>query len=470
VTFEVIRGSFRDPAGFVYIRDGTLYRQINRVFAQEFDACVAAGLFEDLTGKGLLVPHRAVGVELAATPDAHSVIAPSRIEFVSYPYEWTFGELKDAALMTLDLQEHALDRGFVLRDASAYNVQFRDARPIFIDTLSFARYREGQPWTAYKQFAEHFLVPLALMSSTDVRCGRLQREFLDGTPTDLGSRLLPLRTWLRPGMLLHLHLHARAIKRYESASVASVSRQRVLSKRALLGLLGSLRNTVDGLSWRPKATPTAWAGYSSAHTYSDRALDSKRQLVHGYLASLGPRSVWDFGANTGMFSRVAREVAPFVVGFDQDLASVEMFYRDVRDSRATGILPLHLDLMNPSPPTGWAHEERVSLEARGPADAVLALALVHHLAIANNVPLGRIAQAFGRFGRALVIEFVPKSDAQVTHMLRNRVDIFPDYTQDGFERAFRQQYSIARRERIVDSERWLYLMHRHTRESSRDDG
>jgi len=459
---EIVRGSFRDPAGFVYIRDGTLYRQVNRVFAEEFDACETAGLHDDLAAKGLLVPHRTVGVELAATADVHRVIEPARIEFVSYPYEWAFGELKDAALLTLDVLEQALARGFVLRDASAYNVQFRDARPIFIDTLSFARYRDGEPWAAYKQFTEHFLVPLALMSTTDIRCGRLQREYLDGIPVDLGSRLLPWHTWLHPGPLLHVHLHARAMKRYEGASVASLARRRQLSKRAMFGLLGNLRHAVERLSWRPaKRTTSGWADYATAHTYSEQALAAKRRLVRSYLASITPRSVWDVGANTGTFSRVAREVAPSIVCFDFDPASVEVFYRRIRDNGETGILPLHLDLMNPSPAAGWAHEERLSLEARGPADAVLCLALVHHLAIANNVPLLRIAEAFARVGRALVIEFVPKSDSQVERLLRHRVDIFPDYTQAGFERAFSQHYAIAERERIPDSERWLYLMHRH---------
>lgn len=458
MTAEVVRGSFRDPSGFVYTADGALYRQVNRVFAEEFDACVESGLYDDLAGAGLLVAHRAVGVERAATGEAHAVIEPARVDFVSYPYEWAFGQLKDAALLTLDVQERALARGFTLRDASAYNVQFCDARPIFIDTLSFERYREGGPWAAYKQFCEHFLVPLALMSTRDVRCGRLQREYLDGIPIDLGSALLPARSWGRAGTLLHVHLHARATKRYEGASVSTVTRARQLNKQALLGLVTSLRNTVEGLTWRPAGTQ--WAGYVSDHNYSDDALTAKRELVRDHLAALAPRTVWDVGGNTGTFSRVAREVAPSVVCFDFDPAAVELNYRQVRQRGETGLLPLQLDLMNPSPGTGWAHEERLSLADRGPADAVLALALVHHLAIANNVPLARVAELFARLGRALVIEFVPKSDSQVGRLLRNRADIFPGYTQEGFERAFEPHFEIEARDRVGDSERVLYRMRR----------
>lgn len=453
---EVDRGSFRDPSGFVYTADGALYRQVNRVFAEEFDACVASGLYDDLAAAGWLVPHRVVGLERRATPEAHAVIEPMRIEFLSYPYEWSFGELQDAALLTLDVQTRALARGFVLRDASAYNVQFRDAHPLFIDTLSFERYREGEPWAAYKQFCEHFLVPLALMSTRDIRCGRLQREYLDGIPIDLGSALLPRRTWARVGMLLHLHMHARATRHYEGASVAAVTRTRRLNRRGLLELVANLRGTVEALTWRPAGTQ--WADYAKDHNYSEAALAAKRRLLRGYLASVAPRTVWDLGANTGVFSRVAREVAPSVICFDSDPAAVELNYRQVRGGAETGLLPLQLDLMNPSPATGWAQEERLSLAARGPADALLALALVHHLAIANNVPLLRVAEAFARLGRTLVIEWVPKSDSQVERLLRNRPDIFPDYTQEGFERAFTRHYDILAHERVGDSLRSLYLM------------
>ena len=455
---EAVRGSFRDPSGFVFTANGKLYRQVNRVFAAEFDACVTSGLYEELSSSGMLVAHRDVGAAVAARPDAHTVIEPALVPFISYPYEWSFGQLREAALLTLDVQARALERGFVLRDASAYNVQFQDGRPIFIDTLSFERYQDGRPWAAYKQFCEHFLVPLALMSTRDVRTGRFQRQFLNGIPLDLASALLPLRTWLRASLLLHVHLHARAMRRYESKSVAEVTGARRVSKRALLGLVTSLRDAVTRLDWQPAGTE--WADYTSNHNYSDRALDAKRALVRDYVAAASPATVWDLGGNTGTVSRVAREVASLVVSFDIDPAAVELNFREVRQRGETGLLPLQLDLMNPSPGVGWAHEERLSLEARGPADLVLALALVHHLAIANNIPLARVAEFFARLGGALVIEFVPKSDSQVERLLMNREDIFPDYTLEGFERAFEPSWTIERRQRVGDSDRTLFLMRR----------
>lgn len=455
---EPVRGSFRDPSGFVFTSNGTYYRQVNQVFAGEYDACVSSGLYEDLMAGGLLVPHRDVGAGLAAAPNARTVIEPERVPFISYPYEWSFGQLRDAALLTLEVQDRAFTHGFILRDASAYNVQFRDGRPLFIDTLSFERHQEGRPWKAYKQFCEHFLVPLALMSMRDVRLGRLQRHYLDGIPLDLGSSLLPARTWLHVSTLLHVHLHARAMRRYESASVAKATGTRRMSNGALTGLIASLRDAVSGLEWQPAGTE--WANYTSAHNYSNNAIEAKRSLVREYVSVAAPRTVWDLGGNTGTFSRVAREVAPSVVCFDIDPAAVELNYREVRKRGETGLLPLQLDLMNPSPSLGWANEERSSIESRGPVDLVMALALVHHLAIANNVPLARVAESFARLGRALIVEFVPKSDSQVERLLTNRADIFPDYTIEGFERAFEQHWTVERAQRVGDSQRTLYLMRR----------
>jgi ribosomal protein L11 methylase PrmA len=451
-----VGGSFRDPSGFVYARDGRLLRQVNKVFADEFDACTSSGLYDALPADRLLVAHERADLSLALTPEAHAVVEPERVPFIAYPYEWCFGELRDAALLTLDVQLRALERGFALRDSSAYNVQFVDGRPVFIDTLSFERYRDGEPWVAYKQFCEHFFVPLVLMARRDVRIGLTLREWIDDIPLDLGSKLLPRRSWGDMHALLHVHLHARAQRKYAESSVSTVTRGRGLSKAQLVALVGSLRSAVARLSWTPAGTQ--WADYVGATNYSDAAATAKATLVRAFLERAAPRTVWDLGANTGVYSRVARSVAPSVVSFDVDPAAVERNYRQVRAQNETGILPLLLDLTNPSPALGWAHRERTSLEERGPADAVMALALVHHLAIGNNAPLGHVAAYLARLGRTLVIEFVAKTDSQVQRLLRNRPDIFPDYTRHGFETAFRPYFTIDECARVGDAERWLYRM------------
>lgn len=454
--WQAVDGSFRDPSGFVFTRDGTLYRQVNRSFQAPFDAFVGSGLYDELAADGLLVCHRAAPRNLAATADAWAVLEPERIPFISYPYEWSFGQLRDASLLTLTLQERALARGFVLRDASAYNVQFRQGRPLFIDTLSFEPREEGSPWVAYGQFCEHFLVPLLLMSRRDIRCGMLLRSYLDGVPLDLGSRLLPRKTWLTPSVLFHVHLHAKAQARYADAPPIAAGRRRAMTREAVLALVGGLRHCIERLEWNPAGTE--WADYVDDNSYTDAATRSKREIVAGMLAPLRAQTVWDLGANTGEYSREASALASQVVAFDIDPAAVERNYRRVRSTGDTAILPLLLDLANPSPAQGWAHAERLSLEDRGPADAVMALALVHHLAIGRNLPLDRIASFLSRLGRWLVIEFVPKDDVQVRRLLRNRADVFPGYTVQGFEDAFRRHFRIDTVRPVADSGRVVYLM------------
>lgn len=456
MSWQAVEGSFRDPSGFVYTRDDTLYRQVNTQFSRQFEAFLASGLYDELAGDRLLVPHAQVGLELAATPEAYAVLRPERIGFISYPYEWSFGQLQDAAVLTLDIQERAVRRGFTLRDSSAYNVQFQAGKPVFIDSLSFEPLEEGKPWAAYKQFCEHFLVPLMLMSARDIRCGTLMRSYVDGIPLDLGSRILPRRSWLSLSTVLHIHLHAWAQSRYAGSAVSSAAKGKKMSRESLLTLVNNLRNAVRGLTWRPAGTE--WAEYTSDNNYSDLASRSKRAMVVSHLAGSSVRTVWDLGANTGEYSRAAREVAAQVISFDVDPAAVERNYRRVRSDGEAGILPLLLDLTNPSPAQGWAGRERLSLEERGPADAVLALALIHHLAIGHNLPLDRIAEYLSRLGRLLVIEFVPKSDSQVKRLLLSRPDIFPHYTKEGFEAAFSRHYDISQTTRVEDSERWLYCM------------
>lgn len=341
-----------------------------------------------------------------------------------------------------------------LKDASAYNIQFLGCRPVLVDTLSFEIYQEGRPWVAYRQFCQHFLAPLALMSHRDVRLSQLLRVYIDGVPLDLASILLPKRTYAKSGLLLHIHLHARSQRRYASRA-AKTSSVRV-SRLALLGLTDHLRRTVEGLQWRPGKTE--WGDYYEATNYSEEGFQHKRALVAEFLDAIQPGSVWDLGGNIGVFSRMASERNVPTVCFDLDPVAVEANYREGVERREAYLLPLVMDLTNPSADIGWHHRERDSLLRRGPADAALALALIHHLAISNNVPLDRLAAFFADICHYLIIEFVPKSDSQVQRLLSTREDIFPHYTQEGFESAFSRYFHIERREPIRTTERTLYLM------------
>jgi len=413
-----------------------------------------SGLYERLVKAGSLIPHVETDQAPAEKEAALRVVQPERVPFISYPYEWSFSQLKDAALATLSIQKRALKAGMSLKDASAYNIQFVRGKATLIDTLSFEIYEEGSPWVAYRQFCQHFLAPLALMALTDVRLSQLLRVYIDGVPLDLASQLLPSKTRFNFGLLTHIHLHAGAQKRYSGEEVKS--RSGSMSKQAMIGLIESLVSTVQKLDWTPRGTE--WGNYYDITNYSDAAFEHKKQLIHEWTNQVKPALTWDLGANNGVFSRVAGECGTVVASFDIDPAAVEQNYRQVKNEKSENILPLLLDLTNPSPSIGWANRERDSFGERGPADLVLALAVIHHLAISNNVPLPQLADFFAEAGRWLVIEFVPKADSQVTKLLTSRKDIFPTYTREGFEAAFKEKFKIHEAVDVRESERVLYLM------------
>jgi hypothetical protein len=416
------------------------------------------GLHRGLIADGLLVEDEAAAVELATAPDAVAVIRPRELELISYPYEWCFSQLRESALLTLELQRRALAVGMRLKDASAYNVQFDDGRPILIDSLSFEVADPTEAWPAYRQFCEHFLAPLALIAYRDARCGLMLRDFIDGIPLDLATALLPWRTRLRPGLLAHLHAHAGAQRRGLAAGPArDGSSRRRMTKLGHEALLDSLRRTVESLRWKPRG---AWIEYGTQTSYTPAAADAKRSAVERMVGSSAARVVWDLGANVGTYSGVAAGEGRKVLAFDRDAGSVERHWRTLTADARASVLPLVMDLANPSPGLGWALEERRSLLDRGPADLIMALALVHHLAIGNNVPLPMIASLFARLGRRAIVEFVPKEDPMTQRLLAARPDIFPDYTLDGFRAAFARHFRIHEETPIRESLRWLFLLER----------
>ena len=449
--------SFRDArSGFVFRRDNTLYRQINHPTQPAYDHLMASGLYKLLVDKDLLIPHQEVDIPPADPATAWKIIAPEQIAFIAHPYEWTFGQLKDAALATLQIQTLALEHGMILKDASAYNIQFHHARPTLIDTLSLELYQDRQTWPAYRQFCQHFMAPLALMARRDLRLGQLSRLHIDGVPLDLASQLLPRRTRLSLGLQAHIHLHAAAQKRY--ADRGTQAKRASMSKFSLQSLMTHLSKTVQRLKLADRSS--TWSDYYDQTNYAPADLDHKQQLVEQFLDEVHPQTVWDLGSNTGRFSFAAASHASQVIGFEADPIAAEIAYRRCRELKTTNVLPLVQDLTNPSPALGFDHRERPSLEARGPADCAMMLALIHHLAIANNVPLPRLAQWAARLCRWLIIEFVPKSDSQVQRLLAGREDIFPDYAQDPFERDFTQHFDIRHRAPIGQTPRTLYLMQR----------
>jgi len=453
---KALNSSFRDPSGFVFLQGNNIFRVVNNSYRDDYDKLMSK-LYPALTQAELLISHTEVDFDSTKKANQYKLLQAEKIPFISYPYEWSFSQYKDAALTTLAIQRKALEQGMTLKDASIYNIQFYRGKPIFIDTLSFEKYEEGSPWIAYGQFCRHFLAPLTLMAYHDPRMGAMMRDYIDGIPLDLASGLLPFKSRFRVPLFLHIHLHASSQKRHADSENKSAKTAKKFSHAAMMGLIDSLENGIKKL--RLKTDRTEWGAYYEETILSNDYLLKKQTLVSRFLEDIDAKLVWDVGANDGTFSRLAAKKS-YTVAFDIDHLAVEYNYLKIKEKQEKNILPLLLDLTNPSPAIGWNNEERDSIFGRENPDLILALALVHHLAISNNVPLRKLATFFANLTPQLIVEFVPKIDLRVRTLLATREDIFPDYTKEGFEAAFNEYFTIEDMQKIEGTDRVLYLMQR----------
>ena len=435
---------------------GVILREVRQTYKEDYDALVGSDLYSALSDRKLLIKHEELNDYPGISGITYKTLKPEQIPFVSYPYEWSFNQLKDAALTTLEIEKTALEYGMTLKDASAFNIQFLRGQPIHIDTLSLQRYREGEPWIAYKQFCQHFLGPLLLMSYKKTWTGAMAQTHLDGLPLELVSSLLPIRTRIKPSVQIHIHLHSKLQQKYGTHPSPKSNRQRSLSMRSRLGLIDNLQSTVNGLHSR--SVNSVWRGYYEGDSYSSESIEHKLSSVEKFLKEVQPESIWDLGANEGRFSQLASAMGIPTIAFDSDPWVIDDFYLETRKRKDVNLLPLVMDLANPSPQLGWANRERFGLSQRGPAYMVMALALIHHLAIGNNVPFQMIAEYFRSIAEWALVEFVPRNDPKVTGLLQSRNDEFHQYTQDRFEKAFSLYFEFKAKEPIKQSGRVLYLM------------
>ncbi|HOO90267.1 MAG TPA: hypothetical protein PLA74_05535 [Syntrophales bacterium] len=452
--------SFRDPSGHVFKRDGQIYRSVFNSGAEDFKAARDAGIHEKLIESGLLIPHEEV-TQKDAPPGTVYCLRHPRLPMISYPWEWPFSLLKDAALLHLDIMELIVPKGFWLRDASAFNVQYDGKALRLIDTLSIGKRVPESPWVAYKQFCSHFLAPLALAAYGDVRTLSLWRAYIDGYPLDLAAKMISLWKRYKPGIFMHLVLHARfqaAADRKEDIGRSEQERKPKLSDSRLIALIRSLKRAVEGIRW--KRSSAIWEEYGDIRTYGTGDVSRKAAYVEQAVEKLNPGVVWDLGSNTGEFSHIAASRGAFVVSIDGDPACMEFLY--TKNSVPEGgrpILPLVMDLANPSPGLGWDGHERFNLRDRGPADLVLALALIHHLVLSSCVPLEMVARWFSSLGEHVLVEFIPPGDPMVQKLLSSRVDEHLPYDEAAFRSSFEQVFRFID-SMTLDNGRSLFLCQR----------
>lgn len=456
---ERILGSFRDPSGHVFRAGDRIFRTVTDRAAPDYEHVRDTGLLERLAADGLLTDAAEVDPNFLGedSRNVRYVLEHPKIPFITFPYEWPFSVLKAAARLHLDLHLRLIEQDVTLSDASAYNIQFIGAKPTFIDTLSLRRYRDGEYWLGHQQFCNQFLNPLLLRSHIGLPHNAWYRGSLEGIPSAELARLLPLRCKLSWRIASQVVLPAMLQRRATGKAEHGLSRlpERSLAKPAFKAMLSQLLRWIVSLS--PADTDkTVWQEYAQTHSYDGPEEQAKRDMVAAFAEATEPKLLFDLGCNTGVYSSLAlKSGAKSVIGFDMDQGALEgAFARAVAEDLS--FLPLYLDAANPSPAQGWNEAERPGLADRAPANALLALAFVHHLAIGRNIPLDQCLAWLTGLAPTGIIEFVPKDDPTTQRMLALREDIFSEYNVSNFATLLAKRARIVERKIVSASGRELF--------------
>lgn len=459
--YGIEAGSFRDRTACIVYRDGNVLRFLDAEADRHWRHLKDTGLFRKWVNDGRLVATGEFGTPAQVTGD-DPVFEPVRvlrhepIPFISHPYEWSFGMLRDAALLQIDLLLAALEEGMTVKDGTPYNVQWRGRQPVFIDIPSLVVADPGRPWDGYRQFCQLFLFPLMLQAYKGVGFQPMLRGTLEGITPEAMSSLMGARDWLRSGVATHVKLQAWLSRRYADTphNVGGEVRNAGFSQAMVEANARRLRKTVQRLSW--PVPGSAWRDYERDCHYAGEDRRQKREFVEAQARRWTWNTAWDLGCNTGEYSRLVAGHGGRVVAMDADHAAVEGLYRRLCNEGPDNILPLVMNLADPSPGLGWRQSERQGLGGRPRPDLVLSLALIHHAVVGAHIPLRDFVAWLGELGGCLVIEFADRDDPMVKRLLANKDDRYRDYHQDVFEAALDRHFHVEQRLVLSSGTRILY--------------
>jgi len=444
--------SYRDKNGFVILKDRTVCRFVAYSYAKEYDHFMQSGLYQRLVDAELLISHKEDILSETEKLAYYKILLPELITCISFPYEWSASQWKDVILSFLQINSMAMECGMILKDATPFNFTFYKGKCIFIDTISFDFYKDGEPWLAYRQFCETMLGPLALIHFNNVNWTRLMSASINGWELPFISRNLPRKTWFNTTTLLHIHWHSK----YSNAKQQRLLKKSSFTKQKLLVLWDMLYRSIN--KWKSAGELHNWSTYYDTGIESASYLEDKTAMVRQWLCNAMPDRVVDLGANNGKFSLIASLYAKEVVAVESDHACIDQLYLNIQEKKIDNITTILSDITQPTPGVGWNNKERMPLLNRLNCDMVLALALIHHLCISKNIPLAFVAHLLASItGKYALVEFVPKSDPKIQQLLANREDIFDDYSEEQFIIYFNQYFELQEVHSCFTSERKLFL-------------
>jgi len=446
--------SFRDPSGHMFYDGDTLRRVINPIYFPQYKKLSQSGFYKTLIKNKLLISH-----EETLVSDDKIIITPEKIPFITNPYEWGFEQFKQAALLTLKIQKFALSKGFILKDASAYNVTFHKGKPIFIDTLSFDFYEEGTPWRAYKQFITHFFGPLVLAKYHGTDVFAMLASFIDGIPVKLIASMLPKRTKISSVLFPNIHLLAKMENKHSEDYKAETKIVK-LSKKSQENIISSLYNYISKLSLKEASE---WGDYYTKTNYNEGAFKTKKELIRDWVQPLNAESLIDVGGNDGTFARTVQDIVKDILVTDIDRNAVDFNFKQLLENKEDNMLPFVCDVLQPAPGIGFNNSERNSLIERlkdYAPDITMALALIHHITLSGNVPFEKSAEFFSKFSKYLIIEFPTREDSWVESLLvrkREFINHFDFYNELNFEKGYKDHFELLKKERVTGTKRIMYL-------------
>ena len=464
-------GSFKDPSGRVYLlepdgdADGCrVVRGLTAPAAATVESLLAEPFFSRLLADGDVVNTRflssddPVAVDVVARGWA-SAVEHDAVDFLTWPYEWPFAMLKDAALLQLHLLATCVRAGWLLKDATPFNIQWDGTKPVFIDIPSFVPREDGEYWQGYRQFCSMFLIPLMLTAHLGIPHQPLLRSSLEGIPPEEAARYFYGLRRFKRGVPAHVWFPAR-VEGWMRSRGGMRRRSRLgrrQSKTALLALLDNLRRLVTGLS-PGRASPSGWARYPETHSYDEGDFERKMAFVEKHASMRQPRLLWDLGANTGTFSRITARHSQIVVALDGDREAVDVLYREAREGDERNIIPLVMDLANPSPGQGWSGRERAPFVERRSPDMALCLALIHHLRVSANVPVSLLVEWLRSLNATVIVEFIGRDDEMFATLAENKREDYADYTAENFQSEVERHFMIEDRMGLKGGKREMLLL------------
>lgn len=441
--------SFRDPDSSLFYDSSYFYRRISLNYEKHYNHFNESGLKDKLLQEGFILPFDEIVVDSNEDGFSSRVLRTDILPFVSYPYEWSFSQFKEASLLTLKINQLALEYGMILKDASMFNVQFIGCNPVFIDLASFEVYEKDTPWKAYYQFCKHFYAPLFLAAKKNIILPKLLLYFIDGIPLKDAVSMCSLTDFLNSGAFLHLYLHAKG----EGKIVKGVKYNKV-AKKQLSNIFTHLESAITSLTIKQKQT--VWDDYNQNNNYEIESQQHKVEIIKGFLDQIEGSKALDIGANDGLYSQLLADKGMYTLVVDIDELAVDRAFK----GNYNLIHPIQMNLVNPTPAIGWNNIERKSFWERCQVDVIQALAIVHHLVITHDISFDEIAKKLARHTQYLIIEFIDPDDSQAEILLQNKPHHKLNYDQFNFEIGFNSYFNLIDKKSILETKRKLYCYER----------